>query len=99
MASGRNHNDQSIKDLIKQLLKNSGMEKRMEEMDIVQCFHDLMGTYISGKAREVSLRGKVLIIRMDSGVLKEELSYGKGRIKDLINEKMGSEVIEEVQVW
>ena len=86
MASGRNHTDQSIKDLIKQILKNSGMEKKMEEMDIVNCFHEMMGIYISGKTRDVYLKGKILVIRMDSGVLKEELAYGKNRIKELDTE-------------
>ena len=99
MASQRNYNDLSIRDLIRQVLKNGGMEKKLDEMDTIQCYHDLMGSFISGKTREIYLRDKTLVIRMDSGVLKEELSYGKERIRELINEKMGKTVVEEVQVW
>ncbi|MBX7051956.1 MAG: DUF721 domain-containing protein, partial [Flavobacteriales bacterium] len=40
-----------------------------------------------------------LVLKMDSGVLKQELSYQRSKLADLINEKLGSIAVEQVEVW
>jgi hypothetical protein len=36
---------------------------------------------------------------LDSGVLKEEFSFSKSKIPQLINEKLGEQVIDQVEIW
>lgn len=81
------------------MLENAGLEKKFDELEVIEAYHQVMGQLISNRTREVKMRGKTLILKMDSGVLKEELSHSKSKIIDLINEKMGAVAIEQVEVW
>ncbi|MEZ4799814.1 MAG: DUF721 domain-containing protein [Flavobacteriales bacterium] len=97
--SSRKFNDLPIKAIIRQMLENAGLEKKFDELEVIEAYHQVMGQLISNRTREVKMRGKTLILKMDSGVLKEELSHSKSKIMDLINEKMGAVAIEQVEVW
>jgi predicted nucleic acid-binding Zn ribbon protein len=75
------------------------MSKKYNELEIIKCYHEVMGSMISKRTREVKLRDRTLVLKMDSGVLKEELNHNKRQIIQMINDKMGAPIIEEVEVW
>jgi predicted nucleic acid-binding Zn ribbon protein len=97
--SERKYTDQSLKTIIQEMLRRSGMEKKFNEIEVSKIYHEVVGDLISRRTRDVKMRDKTLIIRVDSGPLKEELSYSKGKIAGLINEKLGVQYIDEVEVW
>lgn len=97
--SSRKNNDRPIRDLIRVMLKDTGLQKKYDELEIIRCYHLVMGTVISKKTKEVFIREKTLILKMDSGVLKEELTMNKQRIIDLVNERFGANAIEQVEIW
>ncbi|MFY8136696.1 MAG: DUF721 domain-containing protein [Flavobacteriales bacterium] len=97
--SSRKYNDLPIKAIIQQMLDNAGMSKKYNELEIIKCYHEVMGSMISKRTREVKLRDRTLVLKMDSGVLKEELNHNKRQIIQMINDKMGAPIIEEVEVW
>lgn len=55
-----------------------------------------MGIGISNNTSEVNLKGNVLYVWLTSSSLRQELSYGKAKIVQLINEKMGEEVVKKI---
>jgi predicted nucleic acid-binding Zn ribbon protein len=97
--SSRKYTDQSLKMVIQELLKDRGFDKKFHELEIFRCYREVVGEVISKKTREIYMREKTLVLKMDSGVLKQELSYQRSRIADLINEKLGSIAVEKVEVW
>ncbi len=97
--SNRKYTDQSLKTIIQEMLRNSNMEKRYSELEVKRCYMEVVGEIIAKKTIEVKVRNKTLIIRLDSGPLKEELAHQKRKIVDLVNEKMEAVVIEELEVW
>ncbi|MFN0032299.1 MAG: DUF721 domain-containing protein, partial [Flavobacteriales bacterium] len=97
--SDRKYTDQSLKHLIGEMLRNSNMEQRYTEMEIIRCYNEVVGEVIARKTKEVRLRGKKLIIKPDSGPLKEELMHMKRKIVGLVNERIGRVVVEEVEIW
>jgi hypothetical protein len=40
-----------------------------------------------------------LVLKMDSGPLKQELSYQKTKLMDSINELLGNTAVEKLEVW
>lgn len=96
--SSRKFNDASIKDLIKLMMSNAGLEKKYNELEIVKCYHDVMGTMISKRTVDAKVEDRKLILKIDSGVLREELSLNKKRIIDLVNERFGAVVVEAVEI-
>lgn len=97
--SSRKYTDQSLKTVIQELLKDKGFDKKYQEMEIFRCYKEVVGDVISRKTREIYMRDKTLVLKMDSGVLKQELSYQRSKLADLINEKLGSIAVEQVEVW
>jgi predicted nucleic acid-binding Zn ribbon protein len=97
--AGRTYNNNSIGQIIKGILKDQGMEDRFKLAEIEKCYQEVMGPYIAKKTRKILVKGKTLIIYLDSGVLKEEFSFSKSKIPQLINEKLGEEAIDNVEIW
>jgi threonine dehydrogenase-like Zn-dependent dehydrogenase len=60
---------------------------------------EVVGEVIWKRTRDSRLQGKTLVLRMDSGPLKQELSYQKTKLLDAINEMMGGESLEKIEVW
>ena len=95
----RKYTDQSLKTLISEMLKKSGMEKKFNELEVARCYNEVVGEVIARKTRSIYMREKTLIVRMDSGVMKQELSFQKTRIVNLVNEKLGFPFVEQMEVW
>ena len=95
----RRSNEQSLGSVIKDLLRVYGLNDRMDEIEVKDAWIELMGAAIDHKTRGIRLKKGVLSIQFDSGVLKEEFSFAKEKIKVLINDKIGREVIQEVRIW
>jgi hypothetical protein len=68
-------------------------------MEVLRCYREVVGEVIWKKTRESRLHGKTLVLKMDSGPLKQELSYQKTKLIDAINQLLGDESIEKVEVW
>lgn len=95
----RKSNEQSLGDVIKELLKVYRLESRIKELDVKKAWMEVMGEVVARKTIDVKLRGSILIISLDSGVLKEEFSYNKTRIIEIMNEKLGEDLITAVQIF
>jgi predicted nucleic acid-binding Zn ribbon protein len=95
----RKYTDQTLKSIISEMLKNSGMEKKFNELEVIRCYNEVVGEVIQKKTRSIFIRDKTLIVRMDSGVMKQELLYQKTKIVGLVNERLGHPFLEQLEVW
>lgn len=95
----RKYTDSPLKELITDILRRNGWEHRYREMEVLRCYREVVGEVIWKKTRESRLNGKTLVLKMDSGPLKQELSYQKTKLLDAINELMGQTEVEKVEVW
>lgn len=95
----RKSNEQSLGQVISDMLKVYRLEGKMKQLDVEAAWNEVMGPVVEKKTRNVTLRGKVLSVTIDSGVMKEEFSYAKQRIITLINEHLGEEAITEVRIF
>ena len=92
----RKDNQQHIGDLIKAYMKLNKLDDKLEEVDLRNAWEEIMGTPVARHTSKLELRNKVLVIRLDSSVLRQELSMGKDKIKEAINAHFGREVAVEV---
>lgn len=92
----RTSNEAPLKDVIDKLLKAYRLDGKMKEIDILSAWPDMMGIAVANRTTELLIRNKTLIVRMDSSVMRDELSFGKEVIIQRINEKAGFEIINDV---
>jgi predicted nucleic acid-binding Zn ribbon protein len=97
--SNRKYTDNPLKELISDILRRNGWDQRYQEMEVLRCYREVVGEVIWKKTRESRLHGKTLVLKMDSGPLKQELSFQKTKLMDAINELLCSNALEKIEVW
>ncbi len=88
----------SLKDLMGDVIKENNLEKGMKKISVKENWDTLMGNGVASYTEKVELKGSTLFVKLSSSVLREELSYGKEKIKNMMNEAMGFEEIKKVML-
>lgn len=94
----RKSNEESIKEVINQLLDSYKLRDKLNKVKLLRSWEKIMGDAIAKRTDKIIFKEKVLTIYLTSAPLKEELTYGKEKIKKLLNEELGGEFIEEVEI-
>lgn len=89
-------NQQNLKEAIDRLLKAYNLSDKMLQYDLIEQWELVMGKMVAKRTREIYFKSKVLYVHLDSSVLREELSMAKSKMIELLNEKMGKKVIEDI---
>ncbi|MDX9941778.1 MAG: DUF721 domain-containing protein [Bacteroidales bacterium] len=92
----RHSNQQTLGEVIREFLKNFGLEEKVTETRISEVWEKVMGQGISKYTQRISLRNKTLTIYLTSPALRQELSYGKTKIIKMINDELGRAAIEDL---
>lgn len=93
----RNNNTQSIKEVVDELINAYKLRGKINEVRLQHSWQELMGLAVNKRTKEIYLRDKKLFIRLTSAPLKEELFYSSDKIKNMLNELLEGEYIEEVK--
>ena len=92
----RQSNESQIGDVLKQFIQVNKLESGMDKIDVEQAWKNLMGNGVNRYTQEVILKGSTLYVKLTSAVLREELSYGKQKIIDMLNEELRKEVVKDI---
>ena len=89
--------DKPISEVISDLMKkNSKIGKGYLNKRIKLLWKESMGPTINSYTKSIYLSRKQLFINITSAPLRQELSMSKDKIRNLINQGIGKEVVEEV---
>ena len=93
----KRHNDQQkIDDLLKSFVKENKLEKGLDKVNVEAAWRDLMGNGVNNYTNSVKLHQDTLYVELSSSVLREELSYGKDKIINMLNESLGKNLITKL---
>lgn len=95
----KRHNDQKINEVLREMANSKKLKPKLHQTKIKMLWEELMGPSISKYTNGISLRRNKLYVTIESGPLKQELSYGKEKLKKIMNEALGEEYIEEVVIY
>ena len=92
-----NHsNEHSLKDLIKELLKEYQLSDRMNEIKINNIWPKVVGKLIARHTKAMYYRNKKLYVTLDNAALKEEMHYAKEKLLKQINKQAQETIIEVI---
>ncbi len=94
----RNSNEESIKEVIEQLIKTYQLGDKLNEVKLLHCWEKIMGEAISKRTSKITFKDHTIFIHIISAPLKEELTYGKENIKTLLNQELGGDFIKDVVI-
>lgn len=93
----KRHNDQSIKEVLAQLIKaNPKMDKGLTQQRIVQVWKENLGQVINNYTEEIQFSRGKLRVKLTSAPLRNELAMGKQKLINMLNERIGEETIKEL---
>lgn len=88
--------EHSIQDILQVIAKGYNLENTFDKLDIREAWTKLLGPGVAKYTKSVELKREVLYVYLSSAILKEELSYGKQKIINLLNEEMKKNVVKDL---
>jgi len=92
----RQPGERDIKTVLQEFIKTNKLDKGLDQVSVTQAWESVMGPPIVKYTTAVVLDRDTLYVSLSSSVLREELSYGKLKIVDLLNKKMQKEVVKKL---
>lgn len=92
----RLNNENSIGDVLKFIIKENKLQGGIDEISVKDAWKSMMGNGVNSYTKSVVLKNSTLYVELTSAVLREELSYGKKKIIEMINEELRRDVIKDV---
>lgn len=92
----RNNENISISDALKEFVETNKLEKGLNKVNVADAWAKLMGNGVNNYTNAVNLERETLYVQLSSSVLREELSYGKQKIIDMLNEELGKVIIKKL---
>lgn len=97
--SKRETNKESVKEIIERYLEVYKMRDKLTAMDLEKAWPQIVGPSVARHTTEIKLQKNVLLLRFDSSIIKQELSFGKEKISKAVNEHFGKNIIQEVLLY
>lgn len=94
----KRHNDQKINEVLGDMIGSLNLKPKLNQTKIREAWLNLMGKSIDRYTSKITLRKKKLYITISSSPLKQELSYGKEKLLNLLNKELGEEYLEEIVI-
>ncbi|MEA4935610.1 hypothetical protein SDC9_140930 [bioreactor metagenome] len=92
----RKRNTEIISDVIHQFLKQKKLEKPLYEKRIIDAWPEVLGKNIVAYTSEMSIKNKILYVRLSSSVLRHDLFISRENIVKSLNNHVGYNVIEDI---
>ena len=92
----RNRNDEPINEVVNRWLKSYNLDKKYNEFKVINGWEELMGKAIASRTKEIFINKKVLHLKLESSVLRNELSHSKEVLINKVNDFAGFEMINDV---
>lgn len=74
------------------------LKPRLHQTQIRSLWAEKMGPTIAQYTTEIKLYRNKLYLTINSASLKQELTFGKDKIRDMLNEALGEDAIEDVVI-
>ncbi|MDX5321619.1 MAG: DUF721 domain-containing protein [Bacteroidota bacterium] len=84
--------------VLEDLLHTYRLKSKVNEVNLVREWENVVGPLIAKKTEKILLKDGVLHITINSAPLKQELSYSKDQIMQLIEERFGKGYIRALEV-
>ena len=95
----RRSKGQPIGEVIKELLKNYDITSKFNEAHIITSWDKLMGPSVTKYTVKIEVEKRILFVKLSNAALKNELSYARQKIKKMLNDEVGEEVLLDVRIY
>lgn len=92
----RRTNSEAVGDLIRQYLRQQGLETPLNEYRLIQGWEHVMGPVIARYTKDLTIRNQTLYVQLTSPVLRQELHMQRRELAIRLNAYVGAQVIADI---
>ena len=92
----RRTNSEAVGDLIRQFLRQQGLESPLNEYRLIAGCEHVMGPIIARYTKEVIIRNQTLYVQLTSPVIRQELHMQRRELTARLNAYAGAQVIVDI---
>ena len=90
-------NDKSpLSEALNDFIKKNKLQQGIDKVNAREAWVNLMGNGVNNYTTAIELRNETLYVSLSSSVLREELSHGKSKIMDMLNEELGKNLVKKI---
>jgi hypothetical protein len=90
------NNEVTLKEAIQKLVKTYELQGKLTENHLNNSWEEIMGKMVANYTRSLQLNNGRLVVRLNSSVLRQELSSNKTQVINRLNEYFGREVVKDL---
>jgi len=90
--------DTPLRELIDKMLRSYGLGPKLDEVKLLKCWEEVVGAMIAKHTRNIYFREGNLYVELDSAPLRQELSFAKTKLIDMLNQKMGKDLVQKLHI-
>lgn len=90
------HTPQALTDLLSSVIKDLGIQRKLDEVRTVETWAALAGPQINGVTQSAWVRGDKLYVKITSAAWRHELHLRRREWLDQLNERLGAELVKEI---
>ena len=92
----RGNNTYNVGDIIRKLMKNPKLSNRLDELDALSSWDDLMGDVLSKYVVDRKVYKGNLYVKLKSAAMRNELALKKTDLINQINKRLGKSFIKDI---
>lgn len=87
---------QSIGSVIKEYLKESRIERKLAEVEVVNAWPEVIGKIVARATKNIYFKDGTLFVSLKSSIVRNELFIIRHDIINALNKHVGVEVVKEI---
>tara|TARA_B100000963_G_C22052747_1_gene420294 strand:+ start:77 stop:379 length:303 start_codon:yes stop_codon:yes gene_type:complete len=92
----RKFEPQRIGKVLDEIVNSEALKTGITNTRIKDLWFELMGSQMTNYTDKVLLKGNTIIVSLNNAALREELTYGKEKIRKMMNEELGNEILKKI---
>lgn len=92
----RRQNAESLGTLVRQFMREEGLETPYNEYRLIEAWPEVMGQGIARLTTDLRIKNRILYVHLRSSVLRQELMANRRQLTFRLNEYIGAQVIENI---
>jgi hypothetical protein len=92
----RENDKVSMKDALSAFIQKNNLQYGIDKVDVQTAWSNVMGNGVVNYTTAIELRQNTLFVSLSSSVLREELSLGRSKIIQMLNEELNKDLIKKL---
>lgn len=94
----RSKDNKKIDDILKQFSAQKQLNTGYNKVSIEKFWQEKMGSMINKYTERITLKEDILFVYISSSSLKQELTYSRKKVLELIEKEFGPGYIKDIQI-